>query len=212
MADLQKVEVDDSQTEKQNETWEDGEEQGEDIEKEIEKELGEWDEKKTENDLNGEDGDNEELLDYGPSQESFETKIKMAQNGEMIESKGRRGERHKDRGDKKIEDIAKERASNKDDYGKVTLPTVLNSSNQDLVHIASGVGVNLGLQIDMVEHSINLIKNVEKARVNLWLANNSNNQDKTPIKDHKNVIETGEFDIEELMANDNEAEGSHIDN
>lgn len=211
MADLERVEVEDSQIEKRNGPWEDGVGQGEEIDKEIETELGEWEEKRTGKDVNAEEGDNDELLDYEASQESFETKIKMAQKGEMVESKGRRGERLKDRGDQRTEDIAKERAAIKDDYGKKSLPTVLNSSSQDLLKIASGVGVNLGTQIDMVEHSINLIKNVEKTRVDLWLANNSN-QNKTPVREPKHVIETGEFDIEELIADDSEGEDSDSEN
>lgn len=181
----------------------DGGEQGGEFEKESE----DWEEKRAEGEQNGEEGGNEELVDYGPSQESFETKIKKAEKGELVDNKGRRGERHKDKGDQKIEDLAKERAANKDDYGENNVPNVLTSDSEKIASIAQGVGVNIGQNKYMIENNTSFIKVVEQVRVDLWIQNNAN-QNSTPIKEVRPLIETGEHNIEELIGDGEDSDSN----
>lgn len=68
-------------------------------------------------------------------------------------------------------DKAKERAKAKNLLlgGNTNFPIVLPSSNSSLSEIASVLGVNLRCALDMVDSNLDLIKDLEQARVVLFL-------------------------------------------
>lgn len=75
--------------------------------------------------------------------------------------------------DKNITDKAKERSRVKDlkwDRGmNMEIPSVVNSSNISLGQISSVLGVNLGCSLETIDQNIELIKNLEQARINLFI-------------------------------------------
>ena len=68
--------------------------------------------------------------------------------------------------------------------------------------MASRVEVSLGKNIDVIERNIKLIKAVEHARIDLWVANNNTNTKDVHIPEITHIIETGEHSLEELIQHD----------
>lgn len=79
----------------------------------------------------------------------------------------RRANRLKGREDYKTEDLAKERAAKRDNYGKLPVPKVVNFSNEKLGNLSHRVGVNLGTSKEMINYNIALIKSIEQTRLDL---------------------------------------------
>lgn len=141
-------------------------------------------------------------VDYIASQEqeSFETMIKKAEKGKLDVNEMerlRRCDRLKDKEDCNISELATKRAAEKDNYGEHNFPTSLSAPPSYLQKVAGGVGVSLGKNIDVVEHNIKLIKDVEQTRIDLWVENNNNNNNKQSalIPGVDPVIETGEHSL-----------------
>ena len=88
--------------------------------------------------------------------------MEKSRKGELEESKDvemlRRCGRLKGKEDLNVEGMAREGAASKDEYGESIIPIVINTHRSKLLEIASGVGVDLGTQIDMIDYNTNLIK------------------------------------------------------
>lgn len=62
--------------------------------------------------------------------------------------------------DMRVADLAKERGAAKDDYGKNDHLTTFDYDRPSLMKLTSMVRIDLGCSIDMVEHNLNIIRNV----------------------------------------------------
>lgn len=133
------------------------------------------------NNLNNLDADDEngnglDPVDYAPSQESIEyfgTRIgiyprKDVTDEGIAEADGvpRRCDRLKDREDVRVEDLAKEWAAAKNNYGESSLDDFPN--NNSLMHLTSLVGIGLGCSIETIEHNLDIIRQLEIARKNIF--------------------------------------------
>ena len=156
------------------------------IDKCMEK-VDQWDEKEISGDDMGEKHDSDkdniqdpliednytEPVDYNASQDSVESlgsKLGISdkeEKGKDKEGPTRRSDRNLDKKDSKIEDLAKERAADKDNYGKS--PTVLTKDQISLFEMAEKVGVELGFTIDLVSQNLDLISNMEQARRDIYI-------------------------------------------
>ena len=105
--------------------------------------------------------------------------------------------------------MAKERAAKKDNYGEFFSPGFLSIPDSYLQKVAGGVRVSLGNKLEVVKHNLNLIKAIEQARVDLWLAEYNKNQKQTSLPEETDIIDTGEHSMEDLLEqgdNDEERE------
>ena len=129
--------------------------------------------------------------------------LEKSEEDKEIELK--RSSRNKGKEDQKIEDIAKLRAEERDNYGMSTYPNVVNPS---FLHISSLIGIDLGCSIEMVEKNLEAINKMEIARRELYLQNikkeremgvkndeTQRNPPDTPV-----LIDTGDLTIEELCS------------
>lgn len=126
--------------------------------------------------------DDEELLDYTTSQELEYQKGNVEneasqEEGNIEERNGkeevpfpRRCGRLRAKELKRVEDMAIDRAAAKDNVGKGMTDDLSFLSCDDLTlqKIASSIGINLGVAIDMVDHNIGLLRDFEQARINLY--------------------------------------------
>nr|XP_020184312.1 golgin subfamily A member 6-like protein 22 [Aegilops tauschii subsp. strangulata] len=119
-----------------------------------------------------------EPTDYNASQESIGTLgEKMAElhgsevldkDGEEREVEIKRSLRNKGKEDQKIEEMAKIRAEERDNYGK---NSDLVPTDASLLHISSLVGIDLGCSIEMIDKNLEIINKMEIARRELYLQN-----------------------------------------
>ena len=77
----------------------------------------------------------------------------------------KRSLRNKGKEDQKIEEMAKIRAEERDNYGKDSVPEFVNPS---LLQISSMVGIDLGCSIDLIEKNIDIINKMDKARIEIY--------------------------------------------
>lgn len=106
-----------------------------------------------------------EPVDYNSSQQtvdSFGTKMLKVQSsqgdGDSEKEVGgppRRCPRLKDVEDVRIEDLAKKRAADKNDYGNLSNSPPDNDKSS-LLHMSDMVGSDLGCSIEMVEHNLEI--------------------------------------------------------
>ena len=148
-------------------------------------------------------------MDYNDSQESgesFRTQMEKATGNKIIlpgekegEQNPRRCNRFKAKEDAKIEDLAKERAAAKDDYGNSDDNlNVLNQSNITLSDMAHLVGIDLGCSLDMVETNLEIMRKLEKVRYDLMIQASKNNNETANEQSSPVRIDTGDAAIEEL--------------
>ena len=69
--------------------------------------------------------------------------------------------------------------------GKETFPTVLNTPVSFLSHITACVGVSLGKTVEEAENTASMIKQLEQARYNLFLADARKESSKDPVSGSK---------------------------
>lgn len=123
----------------------------------------------------------------------------------------RRSDRNLDKKGARIEDLAKERAADKDNYGK---KDVLSPKRISLLDMSSRLGVDLGCSIEMVNHNIDLIDNMEQARRDIYLQSLINNK-KDRETSSPDPIDTGDAILEELCSDqdhsDTEVEVDYYD-
>ena len=125
-----------------------------------------------------ESGKYNEPTDYNASQESIGTlgeKMAEIHGSEILDKEGedkdveiKRSLRNKGKEDKKIEDMAKSRAEERDNYGKNSELVIADAS---LLHIGSLVGIDLGCSIEMIDKNIDIINKMEIARRELYFQN-----------------------------------------
>ena len=97
-----------------------------------------------------------ETVDYNASQDSMESlgsKLGTIAKEDRDKDKDkdgptRRNDRNLDKKDARIEDLAKERAADKDNYGK---SSTISDERISLFEMAKNVGVELGCTIDLVK-------------------------------------------------------------
>ena len=77
----------------------------------------------------------------------------------------KRSLRNKGKEYQKIEEMAKIRAEERDNYGKDSISEFANPS---LLEISSMVGIDLGCSIDMIEKNVDIINKMEKARKEIY--------------------------------------------
>jgi hypothetical protein len=58
----------------------------------------------------------------------------------------------------------------------IKIPSFIHESNVSLIDIASVLGVNLGCAVDDIASNINLIRDLEMARINLFLKEGTNSE------------------------------------
>lgn len=126
-----------------------------------------------------------EPTDYNASQESTDNfggrmaaihgmkELDKAEEDKEIELK--RSLRNKGKEDQKVEEMAKIRAEERDNYGMASDPNIPNPS---LLHMSSLVGIELGCSIDMIDKNIEAIRKMEIARKEFYLNNIANIEDK----------------------------------
>lgn len=140
----------------------------------VDEEIDEGvEEQKKETDI----GKYNEPTDYNASQELVENfgnrmaEIQGVSGFEGIdedrEEALRRSLRYKGKEGQKVEDLAKIRAEERNNYGSLADPT---SSNASLLRMTSLVGVDLGCSIDMIDRNIEIIKKNGTSQKRLLLA------------------------------------------
>lgn len=162
----------------------------------------------------------DEQVDYNASQdsvESFGTKLGISQKINVDQEKDkdgptRRSDRNLDKKDSKIEDLAKERAADKDNYGKNEL---LSAERISLFDMSSRVGIDLGCSIEMINQNIDLVASMEQARRDIYLQS-LNIQKNIDEPSSSNQIDIGDAVLEELCSDqdhsDVEMEMDYYDN
>ena len=68
-----------------------------------------------------------------------------------------------------MEDLAKERISEKNNYGKYPELSFIHKPHEKLAQLARGVVVNLGNNIDNINGNLGLVNSVEIARYDLMM-------------------------------------------
>ena len=144
-------------------------------------------------------------MDYSASQysvESLGTKLGIHKNEEGDKDKDkdrptRRSDRNLDKKDAKIEDLAKERAAEKDNYGK---DSTLFDEKNSLYDMASKVGIDLGCALDMVAQNLDLISNMEQARRDIYLQNSINKNREEKKDDSPSLIDIEDVELEDLYS------------
>ena len=100
--------------------------------------------------------------------------------------------------DTKIEELAKERAAAKDNYGNSFESLHDNSS---LLFMADKVGIDLGCTIDMIDHNLDIIRKMEQSRHDFYNQQmNKEEASKTDIDIE--LIEVGDVNIKDLCSDD----------
>ena len=149
-------------------------------------------------------------MDYTNSQESEETlgdkieRITGKKCGDDVDKENenllRRCDRLKNKEDVRVEDLARERAAAKDNYGNFDNLDVFNFPNNTLADMASMVGIDLGCSLDMIDTNLEIMRNLEQARRDVFRQNLKDNvvdmTSSSPVH-----IDTGDVDIEELLSN-----------
>ena len=158
---------------------------------------------------NEKDAEDEELVDYTNSQESgesFREKIERVTSKAVMdgtdkeqEDAPRRCDRLKTKEDMRVEDLAKERAAAKDNYGNSDDLDVFNSSNISLAAMASMVGIDLGCSIEMIETNLDIMRDLEQARVDI-IKNNLKHHGGEMEPSSSVHIDTGDAELEELCS------------
>lgn len=162
----------------------------------------------------GEDGAEKylKLIDYTDSQETVDSlgnKMRKAQERKVtagseidLEAALRRCTRLKDGEHVRVEDMAKGRAAERDNYGN---DSDSSNSNASLLKLCALVGINLGCSIDMVEHNLDIIKNMEQSRKDFFQQNiaskNNIHEPSSP-----GTIDIGDADLKDLCS-----ENEHFD-
>ena len=149
-------------------------------------------------------------VDYNARQDSVESlgsKLGINTKDDNDKDKDgptRRSDRNLDKKDARIEDLAKERATDKDNYGKS--PTILDE-RISLFDMAKNVGVELGCTIDLVNQNLDLIANMEQARRDIYLQNSINKNREEKKDDSPSLIDIGDVELEDLCSGGENSEG-----
>lgn len=120
-------------------------------------------------------GDSEEFLDSQESEDNFARQVGVVIPEEDLGSQDeekRRSKRLRDKEDRNLQEVAMERKEAQFAFinkGQDQVPTFVNDSNIDLVNMASLLGVSLGCALEDIDSNIHLLKNLESARINLFL-------------------------------------------
>lgn len=115
----------------------------------------------------------------------------------------RRSDRNLDKKDARIEDLAKERAADKDNYGK---SSTISDERVYLFKMVKNVCVELGCTIDLVNQNLELISNMEQARRNLYLQNIKNQEEEERTKSSPSPIDIGDAVLEDLCSGDDHSD------
>ena len=115
----------------------------------------------------------------------------------------RRSDRNLDKKDARIEDLAKERAADKDNYGK---SSTISDERVYLFKMVKNVCVELGCTIDLVNQNLELISNMEQARRNLYLQNIKNQEEEERTKSSPSPIDIGDAVLEDLCLGDDHSD------
>lgn len=125
----------------------------------------------TDNQVDG-DGQGSQQAGLDPDKITDQEEVPDAeqQNNKIPVPYPRRCHKLKDKELKKVENLAIDRAKAKDNMGKCTNgdSSFLSNDNVSLFQVASTIGINLGVAIDMVDHNIGLLKDLEQARIDLY--------------------------------------------
>lgn len=119
-------------------------------------------------------GDSEEFLDSQESEDNFARQVGVVIPEEDLGSQDeeKRSKRLRDKEDRNLQEVAMERKEAQSAFinkGQDQVPTFVNDSNIDLVNMASLLGVSLGCALEDIDSNIHLLKNLESARINLFL-------------------------------------------
>ena len=120
----------------------------------------------------------------------------------------RRNKRPKDKEDKKPYEMAIERKEAQNAFinkGQNQIPPFIHDSNLSLVHMASILGVNLGCAVDDVESNVHLIKELDLARINLFMKEGQNSDC------HFDDVSNREINPVILELNDSKNSGEEVD-
>ncbi|XBI13318.1 hypothetical protein VPH35_140065 [Triticum aestivum] len=148
-----------------------------------------------------------EAVDYNASQESvsFGTKVgvktgeKETENSETEEEQLRRCGRLAGKQDAKIEELAKERAAAKDNYGKFQN---LNCHDISLLDMADKIGIDLGCSINMIESNLDIIARMEQCRKEFYLQHICKTKEEEGQLGEPNLIDIGAVDLKEICSGD----------
>ena len=119
--------------------------------------------------------------------------------GKETEDGPRRCDRLKMKEDLRVEDLAKERAAAKDNYGNSDDLDIFTCSNITLAAMASAVGIDLGCSMEMIDTNIDIMRNLEQARQDIMKQNLVNDKLEVLISSPVH-IDTGDADLEEFYS------------
>ncbi len=120
-------------------------------------------------------GESEEFMDSQESEDNFARQVGVVmteEENESQEEEKRRSKSLKDKEDRNLQELAIERKEAQNAFinkGQDQIPSFIHDSNIDLVNIASLLGVNLGCALDEIDANLNLVKDLELARINLFV-------------------------------------------
>lgn len=120
-------------------------------------------------------GDSEDFIDSQESEGTFAKQVGVCLTEDETESQEeetRRSKRLRDREDRRPQEMAMERKEAQNAFvhkGQDCIPSIVNEPNVSLLSMASLIGVNLECAIESVDSNLNLIKDLENARINLFL-------------------------------------------
>lgn len=154
-------------------------------------------------------GDSEEFLDSQESEDNFARQVGVVIPEEDLGSQDeekRRSKRLRDKEDRNLQEVAMERKEAQFAFinkGQDQVPTFVNDSNIDLVNMASLLGVSLGCALEDIDSNIHLLKNLESARINLFLKEQEGSRSVDGMPDEQILSELysseeNESDIDDL--------------
>lgn len=100
----------------------------------------------------------ESVENFGGKMATIHGEKEMDKTEEDKEEELRRSLRNRGKEDQKVEDLAKIRAEERDNYGKTPNP---NTPNPSLLHMTSLVGIDNGCSIDMIDKNVEAIRKME---------------------------------------------------
>ena len=106
-----------------------------------------------------------------------------------------------DKQDVKIEELAKQRAVDKNNYGKTHISDEESSS---LLFMANKIGIDLGCTIYMVNQNLEIIERMEQSRKDFYFTHLK--QKETVVQNEISLIDTGDLSLKELCS-----DGDHSD-
>ena len=130
----------------------------------------------------------------------------LEKDGEEREVETKRSLRNKGKEDQKIEEMAKIRAEERDNYGK---DSVFEFANPSLLQISSMVGIDLGCSVDMIAKNVDIINKMERARREIYFQSvkrenidevGETKREMEEGSDTPVYINTGDMNVDELCS------------